>query len=289
MSDLPEIHPETNWRYAGMSQESWQRSRPYYEKHDIPLLEEHLKRDRVFPLPSPLTVSAVSADLGSMIAWLYCYGYPMDYVLGIYERGLRLLLRMLKEALEVRPTRQDDLEQIHWENFELMLLGATLIDATSILEQAIPAVKALCESPLLRFEFETASLQLVRTLIVEPKNKQKVGDRANALKAALESDEALARDFDTELVIATMDADRVNEQFRQEVLYRDETLGRRKYDEEHTPDEVFDLGLLLWMALALHVGIPITYSDTAIPIWDFPIASRPDVIPLLPPRPPEAG
>jgi len=50
------------------------------------------------------------------------------------------------------------------------------------------------------------------------------------------------------------------------------------------PHEMVRIDYLAYVAVALDAGLRFTYFDPALPIWDFPIAQRPEIQQLLTPE-----
>ena len=211
------------------------------------------------------------------IDYCYAYGMPLEQVYEAMRWQIVLDINyyctsMLDPESLTRGSSSCDL-----------FFRALLIDDNDMRDRALECIAEIDkmspippekEDSLFNNTFHALAMCLVGDRI--PKGAAEVADRAEkAAKGALR----------VECMIARRDEKGFNRVLEEEVTMGifDPPAKRARKRQMYAPSLV-SLDNTGRIALALHHGLRLTYVDTALPIWDFPIAKRPEIQKLLPPE-----
>lgn len=278
--DLP-----ASCRYKNMYPLAYRNNRPYYDEKVLPLLDQRLMADKVFPLGEPFDISSPSGTFRHILEFDYAFGSPMEEVVGNFDKGLRLLLRMAEELAANPGMGVGDVASVY--EFMDLIMGSLLIDRRNTLDKLAPCIDPLCaNTTICRYPGDAERLRLVWAMGCWNGDSRPVIDAARDLEKALAKDSVERLGIDDERSLGSRDALSVNAYFKHQLEYfrhnPDDRVSRKK---NRTQSDVISSHLLVRMALAVQAGIPITLRHSALPIWDFPIAQRPELKELLPSRP----
>ena len=204
-------------------------------------------------------------------AFSYTFGVPLSVIYRIVEWYKIILKNFIEVEIQKNEGKRAPVKYLQYLGYSLLMNDA------SGREDSITLIrKSKDNSDVDTSLTKPIHFELLYELIVNPMSSE-------LLKLAERCEDAITVTFSNIYpAIALNDSVQFNAALAQELISMIDTEDKRRRKRKVYPTELVLLVYTAIVAFALDRGIRLEVVDSAIPIWDFPIAQRPEIQKLLP-------